>query len=193
MLYYNGRAMDKEAIVDFVELARSRWSVRDYDERPVEQEKIDRILEAGRVAPTGANRQPQRIYVLQSDEALAAVRAATRMAFNAPLVLMLCAQVDEAWHNKAETVMRGITCDTYNVAEMDVSIVCDHMQLAATELGLGTLWVRGYNTQALLDAFDLPEGVVPMCLLDVGYPSKNAKPSRLHADRKPLEQTVVVL
>ncbi|MDO4797806.1 MAG: nitroreductase family protein [Coriobacteriales bacterium] len=178
--------------MDFLELVRSRWSVRDYDARPVEQEKVDRILEAGRLAPTGANRQPQRIYVLQSEEALAAVRAATRMAFNAPLVLMVCAKVDEAWHNQRETVMRGITCDTYNVAEMDASIVCDHMQLAATELGLGTLWVRGYNTQVLLDAFDLPEGVVPMCLLDVGYPSQEAKPSPMHASRKPIGETVVV-
>ncbi len=176
--------------MDFLELARSRWSVRDYDPRPVEQEKIDKILDAAQIAPTGANRQPQRIFVLRSDEALARVRAATRMAFNAPLVLLVCADVDEAWHNKRETVMRGTTCDTYNVAEMDASIVCDHMQLAATELGLGTLWVRGYDTQAILDAFDLPEGVMPICILDVGYPSESAKPAQMHFDRKPLSQTV---
>ncbi len=179
--------------MDFLDLARTRWSVRDYDARPVEQEKIDRILEAARLAPTGANRQPQRLFVLKSDEALATVRSATRMAFNAPLVILVCAKVDEAWHNKRETVMRGTTCDMYNVAEMDASIVCDHMQLAATELGLGTLWVRGYDTQALLDAFDLPEGVVPMCLLDVGYPSETARPASLHFERKPLEETVVVM
>ena len=178
--------------MDFLELAKTRWSVRDYDARPVEQEKIDRILEAARLAPTGANRQPQRLYVLQSEEALARVRAATRMAFNAPLVIILCAKVEEAWHNQRETVMRGTVEDVYSVAEMDVSIVCDHMQLAATELGLGTLWVRGYDTQALVDAFDFPEGVVPICILDVGYPSATAKPAKMHADRKPLSETVEV-
>ena len=177
--------------MDFLELAQSRWSVRNYDARSVEQEKLDRILEAARLAPTGANRQPQRLFVLCSEEALARVRAATRMAFNAPLVIVVCAKVDEAWHNERETVMRGTTCDTYNVAEMDASIVCDHMQLAATEVGLGTLWVRGYDTQSILDAFEFPQGVVPMCILDVGYPAPEAKPSRLHEDRKPLSQTVV--
>ncbi len=179
--------------MDFLELARSRWSVRNFDPRPVEQDKLDRMLEAARLAPTGANRQPQRLYVLRSEEALRSVRAATRMAFNAPLVIMLCAEVGEAWHNQNETVMHGTVEETYSVAEMDVSIVCDHMQLAATELGLGTLWVRGYDTQALLDAFDLPEGVVPICLLDVGYPAEGAKPSRLHEARKPLEETVFEL
>ena len=132
--------------MDFLELAQSRWSVRNYDARPVEQEKLDRILEAARLAPTGANRQPQRLYVLRSEEALARLRAATRMAFNAPLVIVACAKVDEAWHNERETVMRGTTCDTYNVAEMDASIVCDHMQLAATEVGLGTITVRQLET-----------------------------------------------
>lgn len=183
--------MVKGTDMDFLELARSRYSVRDYDARPVEQEKIDRILEAARVAPTGANRQPQRLYVLRSEDALGRIRAATRMAFNAPLVIIVCACVEEAWHNQRETLMRGTTCDTYNVAEMDASIVCDHMQLAATELGLGTLWVRGYDTQAILDAFEFPEGVVPICILDVGYPSETAHPSKMHADRKPLSETVV--
>ena len=183
----------KGLYMDFLSLAQARWSVRDYDSSEVEQEKIDRILEAARMAPTGANRQPQRIYVLRGDRALAKVRAATRMAFNAPLVFMLCAEVGEAWHNRRETVMHGTTEDVYNTAEMDVSIVCDHMQLAATEVGLGTLWVRGYNTQVLLDAFDLPEGVVPICLLDVGYPAADARPSAMHFERKPLEQTVFEL
>ena len=183
----------EEPLLAFLDLVRDRWSVRDYDPRPVEQHKLDAILEAGRLAPTGANRQPQRVYVLRSEEALGKIRAVTRMAFNAPLVIMLCAQVDEAWHNQHEGVMRGTVEDCYSTAEMDVSIVCDHMQLAATELGLGTLWVRGYDTKALLDAFDLPQGVVPMCLLDVGYPAEGAHPSRLHADRKPLEATTFEL
>lgn len=179
--------------MDFLDLVRARWSVRDYDQRSVEQEKLDRILEAARLAPTGANRQPQRIYVLRSEEALGRVRAATRMAFNAPLVLMVCACVEEAWHNKRETVMVGNVEEMYSTAEQDAAIVCDHMQLAATELGLGTLWVRGYDTQVLLDAFDLPEGVVPICLLDVGYPAKDARPAAMHSQRKPLSETVVEL
>ena len=179
--------------MDFLDLAQARWSVRDYDQRPVEQEKLDRILEAARLAPTGANRQPQRIYVLRSEEALARVRAATRMAFNAPLVLMVCACVEEAWHNKRETVMTGNVEQTYSTTEQDAAIVCDHMQLAATEVGLGTLWVRGYDTQVLLDAFDLPEGVVPICLLDVGYPAEDARPAAMHEQRKPISETVVEL
>ena len=80
----------------FMELAKNRYSERFFDPRPVEQEKLDQILEAGRIVPTACNYQPQRIMVLQSPEAVAKVRGLTRYAFNAPVVLLVCANMDEA-------------------------------------------------------------------------------------------------
>ena len=71
--------------MSFLDLAKERFSVRRFDARPVEQEKLDRILEAGNVAPTGCNNQPQRVYVLKSAEALAKIRSLTRCAFDAPV------------------------------------------------------------------------------------------------------------
>ena len=75
---------------NFLDLAESRYSVRNYSDRPIEQEKLDRILRAGQVAPTAANRQPQRIFVLKSNEAMETARFVTKYCFNAPTALLIC-------------------------------------------------------------------------------------------------------
>lgn len=169
----------------YIDMARERFSVRKFAEKPVEQEKIDLILEAARVAPTAANRQPQRIYVLRSEEAIEKARQVTGYIFNAPLVFLICYNVDEAWHNSRE--------DGYHAGEMDASIICDQMMMEATDLGLGTLWVRGYATDELAAAFDLPENIIPACMLDVGYAADDCEPSPMHSSRRPLEETVTEL
>lgn len=74
----------------FMELARARWSVRSFSSRPIEPAKLQQILEAGLIAPTAVNYQPQKIYVLQSEEALKTIRAITRSTYNAPTVLLVC-------------------------------------------------------------------------------------------------------
>ncbi len=80
--------------MDFLELAKERYSVRIYSDEPVEEEKINKILEAGRIAPTAHNNQPQRIYVIQSKEAREKVKKCTRFSFNAPIILLLCYNED---------------------------------------------------------------------------------------------------
>lgn len=169
--------------MEFLEMAAARYSVRDFDARPIEEEKLEKILEAGRLAPTATNAQPQRIIVLKSEEALAKIRAATRMAFNAPVVLMVCYDRTASW----KATRFG---DTYDAGEMDACIVTTHMMMEATELGIGSLWVRGYRTKDIMDAFELPEDTVLVCLLDLGYPSEKCQPGPHHASRLPLETTV---
>lgn len=83
----------------FMELAKERYSERYFDTRPVEQEKIDKILEAGRTSPTACNYQPQRIYVIHSDEALKKVRTIRVSHFNAPLMMLVCYDSETAWRN----------------------------------------------------------------------------------------------
>lgn len=167
--------------MEFLELAKKRYSVRQYEDRPVEEEKLRRVLEAGRVAPTGANRQPQRILVVQSKEARAKVGEAARL-YGAPVVLVVCAQVDEAWVRKY---------DGKNISDIDAAIVTDHMMLEATQQGLGSLWVCWFKPDVLRQALDIPEGWEPVNLLALGYAAcEPASPNRHDTLRKPLEETV---
>lgn len=172
--------------MSFMDLCKERHSVRRYDTRPVEEEKLDQILEAGRLAPTACNYQPQRIFVIKSEEARAKLAAITRMTYGAPVVLMICYDKNESWKNTPQTFG-----EVYDGGEMDACIVGTQMMNMATELGLGTLWARGFNAQTIHDAFGLPENIVVSFLLDVGYPSEQSV--NRHTPRKPLNETVTEL
>lgn len=117
--------------MDFLALAKRRYACRQYSDRKVEPEKLERILEAGRVAPTGANRQPQRLVVVQSEEGMERLARCTR-DFGAPLAIIVCADTDEVWTRKY---------DGKKIGDIDASIVTDHMMLCAASLGLDTLWI----------------------------------------------------
>ena len=168
--------------MEFMELAAQRYSVRKFSDAPVEPEKLSAVLEAGNVAPTAKNLQPQRIYVLSSAEALEKVDGLTRCRFGAPVVLLIAYDADEDWKNPLE---EGI-----HAGQQDASIVATHIMLAATEAGLGTCWVNLFPNSQANEAFDLPESIVPVLLMPIGYAALDAKPSRLHDERKPLEETV---
>lgn len=119
---------------DFLELARARWSVRSFSSRQVEPDKLDLILKAGQIAPTAVNYQPQKIYVLQSLEALGKIRAITRSAYNAPTVLLVCYDTRLSW--------KSPFVEGYDCGEMDASIVCTHMMLEAWDIGIGSCWLK---------------------------------------------------
>lgn len=118
--------------MDFLALAKKRYACRKYLDRKVEPEKLQQILEAGRVAPTGANRQPQRLVVIQSKEGMERLARCTR-DFGAPLAIIVCADTDEVWTRKY---------DGKKIGDIDASIVTDHMMLCAASLGLDTLDVH---------------------------------------------------
>lgn len=150
----------------FMDLAKSRYSVRKFSDKPIEKEKLDAILEAGRIAPTGHNYQPYRVYVLQSAEALEKIRGLTRCAFNAPVVLMVTVRKDEEWVNPFEHSIRA--------GEQDASIVATHMMLEAWDLGIGSCWVN-------------------LLLLPIGYAAAGAKAAPQHAQRRSNDELVRVL
>ena len=156
--------------MDFLEFARKRYSVRSYSSRPVEQEKIDKILQAAMVAPTAVNYQPQKIYVLKSEQALEKIRRITKSTYDAPLVFLVCVDTSLSWHSP---FVRG-----YDSGEMDGSFVCTHMMLEAEDLGLGSVWVLLFDPQEVRQAFQLPSNIKPLCLLPVGYPSESSQPYR---------------
>lgn len=156
----------------FLELAEARFSVRSYAKTPVEQEKIDAILKAAKLAPTAKNLQPQYIFVLKSPEAIAKVNEVTSRAYKAPVVFVVCYDKDIAWKNP----LNG----DHTSGEMDASIVGTHMMLEAAEQGLGTCWVEWFDPVKLAEAFGIPENLCPAFLLDCGYQADGAAPSPMH-------------
>ena len=171
--------------MDFFELARSRFSVRGFSDRVVEREKLDAILEAGRIAPTARNFQPQRIYVLRSPEAIAKINTLSRCIYGASTVLMVCYDEDAVWKHPSR--------DGYNSGEVDAAIVCTHMMLAAAAQGVGSCWVGMFVADEAAKAFDLPASVRPVALLPLGYPADGIVPSANHDSIAPKEQTIFKL
>lgn len=171
----------------FIDLVKSRYSCRAFENRPVESEKLQQILESGRLAPTAKNGQPIKIFVLKSEAALAKVRTVTRMAYNAPVVLAICYDPQQSY--------RALNYnDDHDCGDMDASIVTTTMMMQATELGLATLWARGFNAIEVARAIEIPENLKLVCLLDVGYAdSAQGAPSPRHSQRKTMEEIVVEL
>ena len=166
----------------FQELAHARYSVRSFKDMPIEDEKMNLILEAGRVAPTACNFQPQKIYVAKSEDARKKLASVCRCTFDAPVILVVCYDRTRDWKNK---LMPG-----YESGETDAAIVCTHMMLQAFELGIGSCWVGYFNAQTVADALGLPEHVTVSALLPMGYPAENAEPLPLHSQYRDLADTV---
>ena len=168
----------------FAELSAARYSLRKFAPTPVEQEKLDLILEAGRNAPTAHNNQPQRIFVIRTPEALEKADACTAAHFHPPVILVVAYDPEPAWKREH---------DGKNHGEIDAAIAATQMMLQAADLGLGTTYVGMFEPEKLLAAFPEMEGLVPIAMLPLGYPAENARPSRLHADRMPVEEMVKYL
>ena len=167
--------------MEFLELAKKRYSVRSFSSRPVEEEKLARVLEAGRLAPTATNAQPQRVLVLEGQEDMEKLAQCSKFTFGAPMALVVCADEQKAWVR---------SYDGKNHGEVDACIVATHMMLEAADQGLGTTWVGVFQPDRISETFGLPAGVVPVAVLPLGYPGENAVPSGNHEKRKPLNETV---
>lgn len=171
--------------MDFLSLAKDRYSCKAYSDASVDASALADVLEAGHVAPTARNNQPQHIYVLQSPEALAKVDQLTPCRYNAPVVLLVCYDADNLSHYT--------NSDRDSGAE-DASIITTHMMLAAASLGLGSCWVNRFNPDEAQKVFDLPKNHIPVALLDLGHAdAKKGGPLSRHESRKPLNETVSYL
>lgn len=164
---------------DFLDLAKERYSVRSFSDTPVEQEKIDKIIEAGNVAPTAVNSQPQMIYVVKSAEGMEKMNQLSGCIFGAPQAFIFC-------YNDDTVCKRG----NGNYGEIDVTIVLTHMMLEATNLGIGTCCVGMFDPDELSAAFELPSNIHPVLIMPFGYAAEDAAPSAMHSKYRPLEETV---
>ncbi|GHV73226.1 nitroreductase [Spirochaetia bacterium] len=163
----------------FKELTAARYSVRQYKDKPVEKDTLAAILEAGRIAPTAGNRQPQRILAVTEPAGLEKIDRCTGCRFGAPAVLVVCYDKNECWVRKYDGAKSG---------EADASIVTTHLMYQAVELGLGTLWVMFFDPAKLVEEFAIPDNLVPVSLLILGYPADNAAPADRHFQRHPTEK-----
>lgn len=167
--------------MNFLEIAKKRYSVRSYSSKKVEQEKLDKILLAAHVAPTAANMQPVKLIVVQSDEGLKKIGKAANI-YGAPLAIIVCSEHTKAWtrpFDKKQTV------------DIDASILTDHMMIEATELGLGSVWICYFKSDIIKREFDLPDTLEPINILAVGYSNESpADPERHATQRIPLSDLV---
>ena len=178
----SGNTMAAEGDSPFMELAKKRFSVRQFADKPVPKDLLIKVLEAGNVAPTAKNLQPHRIHVLTKAEDIAKLDELSPCRYGAPVVLVFSYNMEEDWkHGEESGVRSGVE---------DVSIVATHVMLRAAELGLGTTWVNRFRNSQLEKAL-LPANERSVLIMPIGFPAENAKPSRMHTTKKPLDKTVI--
>lgn len=171
--------------MNFLELAKDRYSVRSYKPDMIEEEKLAYILEAGRLSPTACNFQPQKIFVIKKAEILEKLNTVCRFTFGAPVVLVIGYDTERDWKNKrAGGVGSG---------ETDAAIVTTHMMLAAWEQGIGSCWVGAFSPDKVSETLGLAENIKVTALLPLGYPSPDAEPMSLHSEFRDFSDTVELL
>ena len=171
--------------MNFLELAKARYSVRSFKQTPIEDEKLAKIIEAGHVAPTACNNQPQKIFIVRSEDYRNKLASVCRCTIGAPVILVVCYDEERSWKNKR---MPG-----YQSGETDASIVCTHMMLEAWELGIGSCWVGMFNSDEVKQALTLPGNLTVSAILPIGYPADNVQPLDLHTTYRELHDIVTEL
>lgn len=168
--------------MEFEKLIKERFSVRSFKQEHLSQDILDKILTAGHIAPTGCNFQPQRVLVLNTDEAIEKLKTCTKCHFNAPTALLVCHNKEESWKRVYDGALSS---------PVDAVIVATHMMLAAQNEGVGSCWVMHFNPEAMKNTFNIPENIEPVALLVMGYPANDAKPLDMHTKYRNIDETVV--
>jgi nitroreductase len=164
--------------VGFLDLVKARRSIRAYRSDPVPEDVLQRILEAARLAPTAANRQPMHLYVIRDEELRARMLEAYSQQWfaDAPVIICACARPSEAWQRQ----------DGKSYADVDVTIAMDHLILAAAAEGLGTCWIGAFKPDRLRELLEIPPELEPVALTPLGYPDQEPAPT----SRKSMDELV---
>lgn len=170
--------------MDFSEVVKNRYSCKKFNGEKVDREKLNAILEAGRLAPTAKNLQEQHIYVLESEEMLSVIDEVTPCRYNAGCVLVVAFDKNSVFVYPGEKRDSGVE---------DATIVATHLHLAAYNEGVDSCWINFFDPDKLAEKMNLPENEEILMLLDLGYAAEDAEPLPNHFSRKPLEETVSYL
>jgi len=164
--------------MELYEAIRNRYSVRAYADKPVEDDKLARVLEAARLAPSGSNRQPWKFVVVRDAGTRAKLAAACnnqKFVGEAPVVIVGVGLMPD----------RAMSCDVPG-DPVDVAIALEHIALAATAEGLGTCWIGAFKQGEVRRAVGVPETAKVIEVMPLGYPAGAVRPK----DRKPMEEIV---
>ena len=167
--------------MEFKKVVENRYSCKKYSGRQVEKEKLEAILNAGRLAPTAKNLQEQHIYVVQSAEALAKIDSVTPCRYGAPTVLVVAFDKNNVFTYPGGKRDSGVE---------DATIVATHMILAAADEGVDSCWINFLDPEKLAEVLDLPENEEVLMVMDLGYAAEGAGPLANHGSRKDLSETV---
>lgn len=155
----------------FKELCQARYSCRNYQQKAVEQEKVEYIKECTRLAPSAVNRQPWKfMYVDASQpELFANIKASYHRDWieTVPAIIVCLKNETECWTRRY---------DNHNHADIDIAIAAEHICLAATEQGLGSCWVCNFDINQLKSLVTFPEGYEPAVLVPIGYAADETAP-----------------
>lgn len=164
--------------MEYFELIEKRHSVRSYRNDRVEEEKLRKILEAAMLAPTAANRQGFKVFVIKTQGRESELKKIYGRDWftKAPLVLCVCTIPDKCWTR----------IDGKNYSDVDAAIVMDHIILAATDLGLGTCWIGAFNAETARQVLGLDDTFEPVAFTPLGYPEETA----FNKVRKPVEELI---
>ncbi len=164
--------------MDFYKVIQGRRSVRKYKTDPVDDDKLQRILNAARLAPSAANRQPISFIVVRDDKIKQKLKDAYSQEwfFTAPVIICACTLPDKAWKRN----------DGKAYVDVDVAIAMDHLILAATAEGLGTCWIAAFKPGIVKEVLNIPDDLEPLVLTPLGYPEAIPEPTY----RKPLNEIV---
>jgi nitroreductase len=164
--------------MEFLSLIQQRYSVREYKPDLIEEEKLSKILEAARFAPTAANRQPYKLIIIHTaDKKQDLLKIYDRDWFvNAPIVICACGISEQGW----------VRNDGKSYIDVDIAIVMDHVSLAAADLGLGTCWVAAFDVDAARELLQIPTSAEPIIFMSLGYPAGRIDVK----ERKPLNDLI---
>ena len=171
--------------MNFLELAKERYSVRSFKSETIKDEELKKILEAGKVAPTACNFQPQKIYVVKNQDLQDKLATVSPCTFHAPVIIVVGYDKNLDWKNKRRP--------GYSSGETDTAIVTAHMMLEAWELGIGSCWVGMFSDTAVSEVLGLPENIQVTALLPIGYPAEDSVPFHLHYKFREDDEIVTIL
>lgn len=170
--------------MEFKEVIKARFSCKKFSDRQVEKDKLDAILNAGRLAPTAKNLQEQHVYVAQSPEVLAKIDTVTPCRYSAPTVLVIAFDKNNVFTYPGGKRDSGIE---------DATIVATHMILAAADEGVDSCWINFLDPDKLAEVLGLPENEEVLMVMNLGYAAEGAGPLPNHGSRKELSETVSYL
>lgn len=170
--------------MSFLTLAKNRYSTRSFSSKKVEQEKIDKLLEVAKIAPTAKNKQPIKVYTCIDDEDLKLLNTSSPCEYNSQLMFVITYNLDECWINKHSGLPIGI---------VDATIVATHMVLLAEDLGLGSVYIGAFDPSVVKEHFEIPQNEQIAMLLFMGYKAEEDKSAPMHTEYKSDEELFAIL